>query len=450
MDHVVGGKFKIGRKIGSGSFGELFLGVNIQTGEEVAIKLEPVKTKHPQLHYESKIYTLLQGGTGIPSLKWFGIEGEYNIMVIDLLGPSLEDLFNYCSRKFSLKTVLMLADQLINRVEFMHARGFLHRDIKPDNFLMGLGRKANMVYIIDFGLAKKYRDLQTHKHIPYRENKNLTGTARYASVNTHLGIEQSRRDDLESLGYVLMYFLRGSLPWQGLRAGNKKQKYDKISEKKVSTPIEVLCKSYPSEFTAYFHYCRSLRFEDKPDYSYLKRLFRELFIQEGYQFDYVFDWTILKYPHIGASSKGRVSGNAGLNAGTSAEKPLAGQDIRDRVPGTVEAFSRRNSSSGARHEHSRNRISEEVPSSKDVHPDSEKLRSSRNGDSSKRAAIVGGRPSSSGEAMEGRLTRHLSSSGGRLSTTHRVQPGYDTKPSRTIKGGNEDPVRSFEFLSIRK
>ncbi|KAH9764327.1 Casein kinase 1-like protein 10 [Citrus sinensis] len=331
MDHVIGGKFKLGRKIGSGSFGELYLGVNVQTGEEVAVKLESVKTKHPQLHYESKLYMLLQGGTGVPHLKWFGVEGEYNVMVIDLLGPSLEDLFNYCNRKFSLKTVLMLADQLINRVEYMHSRGFLHRDIKPDNFLMGLGRKSNQVYIIDYGLAKKYRDLQTHKHIPYRENKNLTGTARYASVNTHLGVEQSRRDDLESLGYVLMYFLRGSLPWQGLKAGTKKQKYDKISEKKMLTPIEVLCKSYPSEFTSYFHYCRSLRFEDKPDYSYLKRLFRDLFIREGYQFDYVFDWTILKYPQTGSSSRSRPSGKPNLNpAGPSAERV-------ERPSGMIEA-----------------------------------------------------------------------------------------------------------------
>ncbi|CAM0942886.1 unnamed protein product [Alopecurus aequalis] len=320
MDHIVGGKFKLGKKIGSGSFGELFLAVNVQTGEEVAVKLENVKTKHPQLHYESKLYMLLQGGTGIPHLKWFGVEGEYNVMVIDLLGPSLEDLFNYCSRKFSLKTVLMLADQMINRVEYMHSKGFLHRDIKPDNFLMGLGRKANQVYIIDYGLAKKFRDLQTHKHIPYRENKNLTGTARYASVNTHLGVEQSRRDDLESLGYVLMYFLRGSLPWQGLKAGTKKQKYDKISEKKMLTPVEVLCKSYPSEFISYFHYCRSLRFEDKPDYSYLKRLFRDLFIREGYQFDYVFDWTILKYPQIGSNPRMRPSERTSGAAGPSIEK----------------------------------------------------------------------------------------------------------------------------------
>ncbi|XP_044485750.1 casein kinase 1-like protein 10 isoform X2 [Mangifera indica] len=456
MDQVIGGKFKLGRKIGSGSFGELYLGINVQSGEEVAVKRESVKTKHPQLHYESKLYMLLQGGTGIPHLKWFGVEGEYNVMVIDLLGPSLEDLFNYCNRKFTLKTVLMLADQLINRVEYMHSRGFLHRDIKPDNFLMGLGRKSNQVYIIDYGLAKKYRDLQTHKHIPYRENKNLTGTARYASVNTHLGVEQSRRDDLESLGYVLMYFLRGSLPWQGLKAGTKKQKYDKISEKKMLTPIEVLCKSFPSEFTSYFHYCRSLRFEDKPDYSYLKRLFRDLFIREGYQFDYVFDWTILKYPQSGSSSGARPSGKQALNAtGPSAERleRPSGQEVRDRFSGAVEAFVRRNASGhGLRGDHSRHRSSEDVPSSKDMQADSERARSlSRNGSSSKRVVLGNSRPSSSGEPSENRSSRLVSSSG-RLSTTQRIQPGVESKSSslsRTAntRNGRDDVLRSFELLT---
>ncbi|KAL9252564.1 Casein kinase 1-like protein [Drosera capensis] len=454
MENVLGGKFKLGRKIGSGSFGELYLGVNVQTGEEVAIKLEPVKTKHPQLHYESKLYVLLQGGTGIPHLKWYGVEGEYNIMVIDLLGPSLEDLFNYCSRKFSLKTVLMLADQMINRVEYMHSRGFLHRDIKPDNFLMGLGRKANQVYVIDFGLAKKYWDLQTHKHIPYRENKNLTGTARYASVNTHLGVEQSRRDDLESLGYVLMYFLRGSLPWQGLKAGTKKQKYDKISERKMLTPIEALCKGYPSEFTSYFHYCRSLRFDDKPDYSYLKRLFRDLFIREGYQFDYVFDWTVLKYPQIGSSSKSAAK--QALGPGLPAErteKTSVGQEFREKVPGATEAFARRNSPLSGLHagDGSRHKSLGDPSSSMDALGDSERGQSSLNGSALKKAIASSSRPSSSGEPSKSRTSRLLSTS--RMSTTQRVQPGIESKTSslsRAFAGkpGRDDVTRSFELLSM--
>ncbi|VBB26813.1 unnamed protein product [Acanthocheilonema viteae] len=314
MELRVGGRFRLGRKIGSGSFGDIYLGQNIVTQEEVAIKLECVKTKHPQLHIEARLYKLMSGGIGIPQVKWCGYEGEYNVMVMELLGPSLEDLFNFCSRKFTLKTVLLLADQMmgrpdiqktefrilkrisfqLSRIEYIHSRDFIHRDIKPDNFLMGLGKKGNLVYIIDFGLAKKYRCSRTHAHIPYRENKNLTGTARYASVNTHLGIEQSRRDDIESLGYVLMYFNRGTLPWQGLKAATKRQKYDKISEKKMSTPVEELCAGYPEAFAAYLKYCKCLGFEEQPDYSHLRQLFRNLFHRQGFTYDYVFDWNLLK------------------------------------------------------------------------------------------------------------------------------------------------------------
>nr|XP_051708161.1 casein kinase I-like [Oryctolagus cuniculus] len=293
-EFIVGGKYKLLRKIGSGTFGDIYLATNITNGEEVAVKLESLKTSHPQLLYESKLYKILQGGVGIPHVQWYGPEKDYNALVMDLLGPSLEDLFNVCSRRFTMKTVLMLADQMISRIEYVHTKNFIHRDVKPDNFLMGVGHHCNKLFLIDFGLAKKYRDKRTKQHIPYREDKSLTGTARYASINAHLGVEQSRRDDMESLGYVLMYFNKTTLPWQGLRAATMKQKYDKISEKKMSTPVEVLCKGFPAEFAMYLNYCRGLRFEETPDYMYLRQLFHILFRTLNHQYDYVFDWTMLK------------------------------------------------------------------------------------------------------------------------------------------------------------
>ena len=192
----------------------------------------------------------------------------------------------------------------LTRIEYMHSRCFIHRDIKPDNYVIGIGSRANLVYLIDYGLAKRYKDPKTGVHIPYRDNKKLTGTARYASVYTHIGIEQARRDDLEGLGYVLLYFLRGSLPWQGIVAHSKKEKYEKILEKKMGTSIETLCKGVPSiyiyiyiyvidEFAQYLHYCKMIKFEEKPDYASLRKLFKDLFYQKKYHLEVIFDWTLL-------------------------------------------------------------------------------------------------------------------------------------------------------------
>ena len=232
----------------------------------------------------------LQGGVGIPNLYWCGPQGNYNILIMDLLGQSLEDLFNYCKRKFTLKTTLMVADQIVSRLEFIHSRNFIHRDVKPDNFLIGTGKNQNLVYAIDFGLAKKYRDSKTGLHIPYREGKSLTGTARYASVNTHRGIEQARRDDLESVGYIMVYFLRGSLPWQGLKAKNMKEKYEKIKEKKINTDLSDLCLGFPPEIAKFIKYTREIGFEERPDYNLLKQLIKTMAENESIEFDFDFDW----------------------------------------------------------------------------------------------------------------------------------------------------------------
>nr|GAT52554.1 predicted protein [Mycena chlorophos] len=294
LDLRVGGNYRLGRKLGSGSFGDIYYAIDIISGEEVAVKLERVDAKQPKLEAENKIYLTLAGGDGVPYSKWYGTEGDYRAMVLDLLGLSLEDVFNLCKRKFSLKTTLMLADQLITRIEYVHSRGLIHRDIKPANFLMGLGKQKSQVNVIDFGLSKKYRNAKTNAHIPYRDDRNLTGTSRYCSINTHIGIEQARRDDLESLGYVLMYFIRGVLPWQNLKNpknATNQQKYDRIMEKKIATSTQVLAGDFPDEFGIYLAYTRGLRFEDEPNYGFLRKLFRDLYVREGFLDDEVYDWT---------------------------------------------------------------------------------------------------------------------------------------------------------------
>ena len=209
---------------------------------------------------------------------------------MELLGKSLEDLFQIQKKKFSVKTVCLLALQILDRIEFVHSKNIIHRDIKPDNFVVGLDNKSHIIYLLDFGLSKKYRSSRTKLHIKYVENKKLTGTARYASINALKGCEQSRRDDLEAIGYVLMYFLRGSLPWQGLKLKNGEERYKKIRDVKSSFKIEELCRDFPHEFAEYIIYTRNLNFEENPDYKRLRLLFIKVLNEFNYEYDFFFDW----------------------------------------------------------------------------------------------------------------------------------------------------------------
>ncbi|KAG6328601.1 hypothetical protein ID866_10488, partial [Astraeus odoratus] len=293
---IVGGHYRVGKKIGEGSFGVVFEGTNLLNNRPVAIKFEPRKSESPLLRDEYRSYRILTGTVGVPQIYHFGQEGLHNLLVIDLLGPNLEDLFDMCGRKFTIKTVCMVAKQMITRIQSVHNKLLIHRDIAPDNFLIGVpGTKdANVIHIIDFGMAKHYRDPKTKVHIPYRERKSLSGTARYMSINAHLGREHSRRDDLESLGHVFMYFLRGGLPWQGLRVATNKQIHEKIGEKKMTTSIAELCEGFPEEFSIYMTYVRRLGFEETPDYDFLRELFTKVLKNIGEQDDGIYDWMLLR------------------------------------------------------------------------------------------------------------------------------------------------------------
>ena len=295
--------YSIVKMLGFGAFGEIHLAYDMSLKVMRAIKFEPTSHKNPQLKHE---YTVLEQLNkiennmtimnqevvlGIPKVYYFDRhENKYNYLVMDLLGPSLSDLFQLKEKIFSLETVLLIGIQMLSRIELVHEKGFLHRNIKPKNFVIGLGQKSNLIHIIDFGLSKRYKDKATGQHIPYRENRDLVGTVRYASINAHLGIEQSRRDDIEGIGYVLVYFYLGRLPWQG-KQDKGKPHVSKIMEKKLITPPEILCKKMPVEFSYYFHYCRNLKFEDRPDYNMLKNLFLELLSSRvNLKEEIVFDW----------------------------------------------------------------------------------------------------------------------------------------------------------------
>jgi serine/threonine protein kinase len=273
---IIGRKYKIANKIGSGSFGVVYKGVNIRSNETVAIKIESLMGKSKLLKNEAKICRHLTPCTGISSVRWYGIDQDNSYAVFDLLGVSL-DTYMERLKKFSLKTTCNLGMQMITRLEYIHNKGILHRDIKPDNFLMGK-EDTETLYVIDFGLSKNY--VERGKHMKLKDKKKMTGTVRYASINIHDGIEPSRRDDLISVGYMLVYFIKGFLPWQGLDAATKEEKYNKIGAVKRRTSIEELCKDLPMEIKVFIDYCYGLEFAENPNYNLLFKLLEKVYNQE--------------------------------------------------------------------------------------------------------------------------------------------------------------------------
>lgn len=296
VDDIVGKlffeKYTAVHHIGEGSFGKIYLGKDIKTNDKFAIKFESKKENNDLLKKEA--YSMLDlKCVHLPKVYSYGSTNSYNILVMELLGDSLECCLNKSSRKISIKSTCMIGVEMVNILSFIHSKGFLHRDMKPDNFMFGRGSKVNKLYLIDFGLCKKYLD-SNKNHLPIQTGKKLVGTARYASINTHKGIEQGRRDDLESIGYILIYLIKGILPWQGLNIKQGEDHYAKICQKKIEVKLTDLCNGLPKQFAAYIDYCRKLKYEETPNYDYLLSLFKSV-LEEEYKIvniAYDYEWLI--------------------------------------------------------------------------------------------------------------------------------------------------------------
>uniref|UniRef100_A0A093ULP7 Casein kinase I like hhp1 n=1 Tax=Talaromyces marneffei PM1 TaxID=1077442 RepID=A0A093ULP7_TALMA len=354
---VADGEYRLEGKIGSGTFSQ---GTHVKTGEKFAIKLESVHTAHPQLIHEVKVHKSLAHVVGTPLVGWCGTEGDHHAMVMNHLGRNLEELLHYCNGQFSLKTVLLLADRLISIIESVHSESYIHRDIGPHSVFIGSGMHDQQVYLTNFGLAKSYRDPETRAHIPTYGGKALVGTARYASLHVHRGIEHSRRDDMESLGYMLLYFLRGSLPWQGVKAESKEELYRKIGDMKIDT--EALCQGLPSAFRKYFKHVRFLKFDAKPDYSYLRKIFCDLFVDKSFQKDYSFDWSIYQ-TWATMNSKAEDEKESASRSNTVVPSP---QQIQARTSVALELFEQAMNSEPEDEKESASRSNTVVPSPQQI------------------------------------------------------------------------------------
>ena len=283
-------KYKIIKKIGKGSFGSVYLGKNIQKNEYIAIKLESKNQTDTILERETYILYSLKG-FGIPEVISYGQNIKYNILIQELLGKSIDTIFSEKKQKFPMKDCCMIGIQILDRLEYIHSKCVIHRDIKADNFLIGLKNKA-IIYIIDFGLAKQYKSRKTGKHVKYAVNKKWSGTSRFASANTLRGVEPSRRDDLESFCYLLLFLMKGSLPWDNINEESEVNEILIIYKMKQYMTPEMLFRDLPPQMVNFYKYCKNLEFEQEPNYDFLRSLLINILNNIGEKNDLYFSWIL--------------------------------------------------------------------------------------------------------------------------------------------------------------
>ena len=290
----------LNKKIGNGSFGQIYQCLNKKTNEILACKIESINELKPQLNHESKIMLIMKNCTGFPTCYDYILTEQDKILIMDYLGPNLDIIMNKLPgdenniKKFTLKTSLMIMIQCIERLKSLHEKGIIHRDIKPENFVIGPKNKERIIYLIDFGLSKK---ILNEKIIPsVKADRNIIGTMRYISMNTHQGYEQGRRDDLESLFYIIIYFIKGELPWQNRKCKTRAEKYSKIYEiKKKVTENGEICDGLPIEMEKILQYILGLSFAEKPNYLMLKNAINIILTKLNLSNDLQFDWYNLDF-----------------------------------------------------------------------------------------------------------------------------------------------------------
>lgn len=290
-EEVFANKYCLKESVAVGSFGKIYKLLDHEEHKIYACKIEThaKSSKKKALFKESMILKKLLEEEGFPKFKDFIEEPSQDMLIMSYLGPNLKSLHDLSKNQFSLKTILMISIQAVRRLEVLHSKGFLHRDIKPENFVIGsTNSRANNIYLIDFGLSSSYLNAEK-KHIEFEVNNRIVGTVYFLSVYGHLGIEATRRDDLISLGYMLIHLFKGKLPWIDVK-GTFEQKYIEIYKMKAKFNLKKLCENLPEKFVEYFKYVLSLGFYEKPDYDYIVGLFQGMMVEKGFLLDRVFDW----------------------------------------------------------------------------------------------------------------------------------------------------------------